>query len=226
MNALAPPPPPPTRPKPKPKPRLTIKTEEVELLNNEPTNLTPVFDNSLSASTPDKQAAIKSINSLTDNEFQRLLVQLDAAQKDPKKLKNIDLGFLKIANTNNANINNNRNNKNVEVSNLGTSGASTKIIPSNNNNNVNKNRGRNIKSTTTIPISTNSISSYDDDDDIVRTTAKSKINLPPVKLAPIPGIPDENVQVRGQLISAAVNVTKAISSFLGSAIQVIYNVGT
>lgn len=199
LNALAPPPPPP-RPRPRPRPRPTIKTEDVELLNNEPTNITPVlYDNALSASSPDKQAAINSINSLSDTEFQKLLLQLDAAQKDPKKLQNIDLSFIK---------NPNNNNKNVEVSNLGTSGASTKIIPP---------RGRAIKSTTTIPISTNSLS-YDDD---IQTTTKPKIILPPVKLDSIPGIPDENVQVRGQLVSAAVNVTKAISSFLGSAIQVI-----
>lgn len=191
LNALAPPPsPPPQRARPKP---TTVKSEEFEILNNEPTNITPVFDNTISGSnpSPDRQLAINSINSLSDNEFQSLLTQLEAAQKDPNKLKNIDLGFLK-------------NNQNIEVSNLGTSGASAKSP-----------RPRNIQATTAIPVSSNSIT-YEDD--IV--TTRSRVTLPPVKLDSIPGIPDENTQVRGQLINAAVNVTKAISTFLGSAIQV------
>lgn len=198
LNALAPPPPPP-RPKPRPKPKLPA-FEEVEILNNEPTNITPVFDNTLKNSpTPDRQVAINSINSLSDSEFRKLLSQLDAAQRDPSKLKNVDLSFLR-----------NTNSKNVEVSHLGTSGASTKIATV---------RARNIKSTTAIPISTNSLN-YEEE----VTTSKPRITLPPVQLDPIPGIPDENIQVRGQLISAAVNVTKAISSFLGSAIQVRHSV--
>lgn len=55
--------------------------------------------------------------------------------------------------------------------------------------------------------------------DIEAATTKSRI--PPVKLNPVPGIPDENPRIRGQLVNYAINVTKAISSFLGSALQVI-----
>lgn len=201
LNALAPPPQAAPRPRARP-----ITNEDFEVLNNEPTNITPVvYDNGISASGSDRQAAINSINSLSDTEFQKLVGQLEAARKDPNKLKELDLAFLQK--------NKNIINKNVEVSNLGTSGASTKVVTP---------RTRNIKSTTTstVPLSTNSIS-YEDD---IVTTRTSRVKLPPVKLDSIPGIPDESVQVRGQLISAAVNVTKAISSFFGSAIQVNFEV--
>lgn len=192
LNALAPPPSPAQRSRPKP---TSFKSEDFELLNNEPTNITPVvYDNALSGS--DRQAAINSINSLSDSEFQKLLKQLQSAKTDPNKLKDVDLSFLRIG-----------NNKNVEVSNLGTSGASTKIIRN----------PKAVATTATIPVSTNSIG-YDDDE---IATTKSRVKLPPVKLDSIPGIPDEDNQVRGQLINAAVNVTKAISTFFGSAIQVI-----
>lgn len=226
LNALAPPPP--QRPKPRPRP-TTAKAEQFELLKNEPTNITPVFDNTLSPTTanPDKQAAINSINSLSDKEFQNLLAQLEAAQKDPSKINNLDLSFLKA-------MQNKPKTSNVEIINSGTSGSSSKIVSATRGTTkhqsvtqtdatviMNRDMNRdNLKSTTAVPLPSNSIAA---EETTTASTPRARLNLPPVKLNPIPGVPQEETQVRGQLVSAAVNVTKALSQFLGSAIQVIIN---
>lgn len=220
LNALAPPPP--QRPRPKPRP-TTAKAEQFELLKNEPTNITPVFDNTLSpTANPDKQAAVNSINSLSDKEFQKLLGQLEAAQKDPSKINTLDLSFLKS-------MQNKPKTSNVEISNSGTSGSSSKIVSATRGTTKHQsetqsdvtvimNRGRELKSTTAVPLTSNSITA---EETTTTSSPRARLNLPPVKLNPIPGVPQEETQVRGQLVSAAVNVTKALSQFLGSAIQVI-----
>lgn len=55
-------------------------------------------------------------------------------------------------------------------------------------------------------------------DDIEAATARTK--LPPVVLKSVPGVPDANPRIRGQLVNYAINVTKSISQFLGTALQV------
>lgn len=52
------------------------------------------------------------------------------------------------------------------------------------------------------------------------TMAPRKPTLPPVAFRPVSGVPNTNPELGGRLVNAAVSVTKAISSFLGSAFQV------
>lgn len=59
-------------------------------------------------------------------------------------------------------------------------------------------------------------------DDIDEATSRTK--LPPVKLKPVPGVPDSNPRIRGQLVNYAINVTKSISQFLGTALQVRHDI--
>lgn len=84
------------------------------------------------------------------------------------------------------------------------------------------NRRPKASTISTLSVS-NSIDDDDDEDDDVSsisTTTRTRV-MPPVSLNPIPGIDDQgDSMIRSNLLTAAVNVTRAISSFLGSAIQV------
>lgn len=53
-------------------------------------------------------------------------------------------------------------------------------------------------------------------------TTTNRVVRAPIGFRPVPGVDDDNPNtlVRSNLITAAVNVTKAISSFLGTALQV------
>lgn len=81
---------------------------------------------------------------------------------------------------------------------------------------------RTAKSTTS-----NSIEDLDEDNEVTTARARApatraRATLPPVELNHVPGIEDnaQGPQIGGNFLNAAVNVTRAISTFLGAAIQV------
>lgn len=185
-----------------PKPR-----DEEELLSRQPTHITPVVN-----TTPSKG---NLLNSLSEDDLQKLISQLEAVQKDPKNAQKLDLSTLKKLQ--NATVNNNNkaeaSNKleSVQIITPGSTGSRTRQVS------TARTRGR--KATTATPAVSVTNELYESD--ISTTTEKPKVALPPVRLTPIPGIPERSTpRVRGQLINAAVNVTKAISSFFGTALQV------
>lgn len=172
-------------------------------MSKQPTHITPVVDST---------ARSKSPNSLSEEDLQSLIKQLEAVQKDPKNAEKLDLSALKNLQSG---LNNNAaastQLESVQIINPGAAGSRSRSSTRAPETSV-RTRGR--KSTTAAPV-TNDI--YEED----VTSAKSSVTLPPVRLTPIPGIPERSdPRVRGQLINAAVNVTKAISSFFGSALQV------
>ncbi|CAH1124244.1 unnamed protein product [Ceutorhynchus assimilis] len=195
----------PRRAKPKtPKPAAA----EEELLTNQPTRITPMIT-----------AAPVTKPNLSQEEIKGLIKQLEEARKNPNAIDQLDLTKIRSL-QNLINVN-----EGVEVTHTGQHGATSRATP----------RPRKTKSTTVkdpfltqvnqkpvaSTISTVSVSnSIDDDVELISTTTRNRV-MPPVSLNPIPGIDDNTGDsvIRGNLLTAAVNVTKAISSFLGSAIQ-------
>ncbi|KAJ3631030.1 hypothetical protein MTP99_012186 [Tenebrio molitor] len=196
LNVLAPPTTKRPRPKPKPKPKPKPEPTSEELLTHQPTHITPVV-------TPAPRQNI--VSSLSQEDIQKLIKQLEQIQKDPKNSQNLDFSSI---NSLQSLIGSNG----VQVSSAGTTGTTTRETTP-----LSTTKTRVAKSTTAIPLSVSN--SIVDDDFVSTTTTKPRVSLPPVKLRPVPGIEDSDTLVRGQLINAAVNVTRAISSFLGTALQ-------
>ncbi|KAF7268097.1 hypothetical protein GWI33_018733 [Rhynchophorus ferrugineus] len=189
----------------KPKTPAKKPNTEEELLSNQPTKITPV----VTAVPPAKP-------NLSQEEIQVLIKQLEAVQNDPKAATQLD--FSKIKSLQNLiDVN-----EGVQVTSAGQRGttlrATARPAKLQATTEADDFVGFNKKVTTTV--STASVSnSIDDDFEFVSTTARTRV-IPPVSLNPIPGIDDQGESlIRGNLLTAAVNVTRAISSFLGSALQ-------
>lgn len=197
LNALAPTPPPTTR---RPKPVKPKKPPvDQELLANSPTHVTPVI-------TP---APSKLQNTLTQDDIQKLIKQLEGIQKDPSKGA-LDLSQIKslqnLINTDTG----------VEVLTNGEHGTTSRVSPRTRSSTT-RQAERKISTTEESPIESNRVE--DIGHIFVSTTSKPTA---PYGFKPVPGV-DDNTQdsfIRGNLITAAVNVTRAISGFLGSALQV------
>lgn len=214
LNVLAPPPTTTKRPKPKPKPKSKPKPKPKpepqpdpkpeEMLSHQPTHITPVV-------TPAPRRNL--VSSLSQRDIQKLIRQLETIQNDPNNSQELDFSQIKSLQ---ALLN---SDEGVQVQSSGSTGATSRPTTTPLTTSRRKSKGRVAKSTTAIPLSvSNSIA--DDEEFVSTTTTRSRISLPPVRLRPVPGIEDSDTLVRGQLITAAVNVTRAISSFLGTALQV------
>lgn len=180
--------------------KTTKRPDDDEILRRSPTYITPVVDTSFTV-TPSN-----TLGGLSNTELQRLINQLEGVQKDPKKLQDLDLTPLK---------NLQAKATGVQVTNSGTSGTSSK------NTKTDSRRGRTRTAKSTTASSVSAANSIRNDEKESSTKAPRRVTLPPVQLDPVPGVPDEGgFQVRGNLLKAAVNVTKAISQFFGTAIQV------
>ncbi|KAJ8919542.1 hypothetical protein NQ315_002163 [Exocentrus adspersus] len=197
LNALAPPPQPAPRTTKKPKPVKPKKPPvEQELLTNSPTHLTPIVTSAPKA------------NSLTQEDVQKLIKQLETVQKDPKNTDALDFSQIKslqtLLNTNDG----------VEVASNGQHGATsrgtTEVAVTR--------RRQEKKASTTVPPSVSNSLEEEEVEEV--TTPRPRPALPPLRLRPVPGV-DDNPEplIRGNLITAAVNVTRAISGFLGTALQ-------
>lgn len=200
LNALAPPP---TTKRPKAKPKKKPKNQE-EILSNQPTHITPVVTAAPSGNS-------LSPNSLSQDDIKKLIKQLEAVQKDPKN-NELDLTQIKS-------IQHLINADGVQIITPSGSG-STSRANSRKPKSKSKSKTRTAKSTT---ISSTTLDNSLEFEEESHTTERSKPKLPPVRLRPVAGIDgdgDSDPLVRSNLITAAVNVTRAISSFLGSAWQV------
>ncbi|KAK9746063.1 hypothetical protein QE152_g6391 [Popillia japonica] len=202
--------------------------QEIELLSSQPTEYTPVVytvpPRTRSTPSQSRQSSRfrKPLHSLSETELRNLVIQLETAQRDPSKAKDIDfasLGFQESTEKATTLLADNA----VQITNSGRVGSNSKIRQTPDSSATEAGvvplvyrRGR-----YTTPVSSGvSNSILDDEEEEPTTTRSRKVSLPPVQLNPIPGIDGEGgTQVRGQLINAAVNVTRAISQFLGSAIQ-------
>lgn len=229
LNALAPAP---TTKKPqirKPAVAKSTTPKDLETISSQPTEITSVVvtapprTRSVSTAKRGSSKYRKPLHSLSEDELKTLVNQLEAAEKDPSKAKDIDFSALGFPPASSSKPTNLLSNNAVQITNSGNIGTTSKVRAAVDSSAKQAevvplvfNRGR---STTVAPaIVSNSIA---DDVDAETTTAKQR-RLPPVQLNPVPGIDGgDGTQVRGQLINAAVNVTRAISQFLGSAIQVI-----
>ncbi|KAJ8932359.1 hypothetical protein NQ314_014726, partial [Rhamnusium bicolor] len=208
LNALAPPPQAVTRRPAKPvKPKKPPVDQE--LLANSPTRLTPVVTAAPRPFAP---------NALSQDDIQKLIKQLEAVQKDPKNADALDLSQIKslqnLINTN----------EGVEVLTNSQNGATSRLTTTESTTTKKKQskKEKGLKSTTVLPTTvSNDLDDVDgDDEELVATTVKPRPSLPPLKLRPVPGVDDNSDPlIRGNLITAAVNVTRAISGFLGSALQ-------
>lgn len=199
LNALAPPPPTTTR-KPKPKRKKPKKPPvDQELLTNSPTHITPVVTSSPSAP-----------NSLTQNDIQKLIKQLEGLQKDPSKGA-LDLSQIKslqnLINTD----------EGVQVLTNGEHGT-TRRTSTRRPSSTEKRKARKL-TTDPPPVSVSNSVDEDDNEEFGSTTTRRA----PIGFRPVPGVDDNTSDpfIRSNLITAAVNVTRAISGFLGSAFQVI-----
>ncbi|KAL3266242.1 hypothetical protein HHI36_010423 [Cryptolaemus montrouzieri] len=203
--------------KSKPKRPRTTTEADLDLLTNEATESTPVA----TTSPPKKK-------SVSQNDIQKLIRQLETIQKDPSAAKNFDFATFKNLQ--------NLNSENVQVFMPGSSGVSqrettktitrsvtprsrsTSTIDPLREAHTSKELNRAVRTSTYSPTPVSN-SLFDDVDDIV-TTQKGRVTLPPVKLRPVNGVSDDaGSVVRGRLLTAAVNVTRALSGFLGSALQ-------
>ncbi|XP_048525428.1 mucin-5AC isoform X1 [Dendroctonus ponderosae] len=183
-----------------------------EILSNQPTRITPMVT-----------AAPVTKPSLTQDEIQGLIKQLEAVQNDPDAADQLD--FSKIKSLQNLiNVN-----EGVQVTHTGQHGATSRATPrpprvrsSTEKDRLLAEINRRPKASTISTLSvSNSIDDDDEDEDAssISTTTRTRV-MPPVSLNPIPGIDDQgDSMIRSNLLTAAVNVTRAISSFLGSAIQ-------
>lgn len=203
LNVLAPQPSTTTRRPRKPKKTQKPPVSE-ELLANSPTHITPVV-------TP----APKAQNALTQEDIQKLIKQLEGLQKDPAK-GSLDLTQIKSLQTL---INADGG---VQVQANGEHGATSRRTTTERSTTASATKRKPRKSTTQAPVISVSNSVDDIDDDFELTTKKTKA---PIGFKPVPGVDDEQADplIRGNLLSAAVNVTRAISGFLGSALQVQKN---
>lgn len=199
LNILAPAPTTTTR-----RPRRPKKTKKPpvteELLANSPTHITPVV-------TPAPAA-----NALTQEDIQKLIKQLEGLQKDPSK-GSLDLTQIKSLQTL-INVD-----EGVQVQANGEHGATSRRTTTERSTTQATTKRKKVKkSTTQTPVLSVS-NSLDDDDEFEATTSRPK---PPYGFKPVPGVDDGQSDpfIRGNLLTAAVNVTKAISGFLGSALQV------
>ncbi|CAH0560279.1 unnamed protein product [Brassicogethes aeneus] len=191
LDVLSPQPQP--QPQPRPRPRATTRRPiSEEILTNQPTHITPVVTRA-----PPKTRL--GPNELSQEDIQKLISQLETLQKNPRDGKALDLSQIKSLN---ALIN---TNEGVRVTSSGEIGTT---------------RPSRSQMTTFMPITTNHI---EQEETYIPTSSyrPSTVSLPAVRLRPVPGVDDNNSDplIRGNLISAAVNVTRAISSFLGSALQ-------
>ncbi|XP_044255733.1 mucin-2-like isoform X1 [Tribolium madens] len=190
-----------SKPKPKPKPKPQSKPDEI--LTHQPTHITPVV-----TAAPRRNL----VSSLSQQDIQKLIRQLENIQKDPANSQELDFSQIKSLQ---ALLN---SDEGVQVTSSGSTGATSRPNTTPLTTAKRKSKGRVAKSTTAVPLSvSNSIA--DDEEFVSTTTTRSRVSLPPVRLRPVPGIEDGDTMVRGQLITAAVNVTRAISSFLGTALQ-------
>nr|XP_015834646.1 PREDICTED: mucin-17 isoform X7 [Tribolium castaneum] len=190
-----------TKSKPKPKPKPEPKPDEI--LTHQPTHITPVV-----TAAPRRNL----VSSLSQQDIQKLIRQLENIQKDPTNSQELDFSQIKSLQ---ALLN---SDEGVQVTSSGSTGATSRPNTTPLTTAKRRNKGRVAKSTTAEPLSvSNSIA--DDEEFVSTTTTRSRVSLPPVRLRPVPGIEDGDTLVRGQLITAAVNVTRAISSFLGTALQ-------
>lgn len=204
LNVLAPQPTTTTRrPRKVKKPQKPQKPPvSEELLANSPTHITPVVT-----------AAPKAQNALTQEDIQKLIKQLEGLQKDPSK-GSLDLSQVKSLQTL-INVD-----EGVQVQANGEHGATSRKTTTERLTTVSTTRRKTRKSTTQSPIISVSNSVEDDiGEEFESTTKKAKA---PIGFKPVPGVDDEQSDplIRGNLLSAAVNVTRAISGFLGSALQV------
>lgn len=196
----------PQKPRATPKPR-----DEEELLSKQPTHITPIVD-----TTPSRS---KVLNSLSEDDIQKIIRQLEAVQKDPKNADKLDLTPLKNLQAGNNKAAASNQLESVQIITAGSAGSRSRLTTRSPQESSPPGRSRGRKATTVASVSVSN--EIDDTYDYSTTTDRPKLSLPPVKLTPIPGVPEKSdPKVRGQLINAAVNVTKAISSFLGTALQV------
>lgn len=201
LNVLAPQPTTTTRRPRKPKKPKKPPVSE-ELLANSPTHITPVI-------TPAPSAA----NALSQDDIQKLIKQLEGLQKDPSK-GSLDLTQIKSLQTLiNAD-------EGVQVQANGEHGATSRRTTTERAVTVTTTKKKKPRKTTTqAPILSVSNSVEDVEEEYVTSTVKPKA---PIGFKPVPGVDDGQTEplIRGNLLSAAVNVTRAISGFLGSALQV------
>lgn len=244
LNALSPQPStkrPPAKPRPNPKP-----AKSNELLNTQPTEIVPVVVRS--PDQPGEESKTQD-NVVDQKQLVTLIKQLEEIQRDPKKAKDLDIEVLKTLQSIERPTTKSANGIQViTASSAGTSSrtfvttdaapsASTKsAVVDNEIKPLIVNRGR---ATTALPLSVSNsiledVGSIPKSQDSIRPVdlkevpgvaadieaATTKSKIPPVKLNPVPGVPEANPRIRGQLVNYAINVTKAISSFLGSALQV------
>ncbi|KAK5643233.1 hypothetical protein RI129_007078 [Pyrocoelia pectoralis] len=190
LNTLSPQP----SPKPKPKPKPTV-SKQIKLTE---------------ATTKLPESNLKNAV-ITDRQLEFLIQQLEAIQKDPKKAKNLDIEALRKLQTMSRTV--------AEVTSETPPPTTTSSPDENELKPVIINRANLGQSSTPLPLSvTNNI------EDNVKTSKPTtstvtESRVPPVKLNRVPGVPDESPRIRGQLVNYAINITKAISSFLGTALQ-------
>lgn len=200
LNILNPTSPPTTRRPRKPKKPKKPPVSE-ELLANSPTHITPVI-------TPAPNVA----NALTQGDIQKLIKQLEGLQKDPAK-GSLDLTQIKSLQTL-INVD-----EGVQVQTNGENGATSRRTSTPRSTTVTTTKRKKVKkSTTEAPVL--SVSNSVDDNEFVPTTRSSA----PYGFKPVPGVDDgqSDPLIRGNLLTAAVNVTRAISGFVGSALQVSF----
>lgn len=205
----------------RPAPRKQVTTtqkpttidDDVDIFSGQPTEITPVVVKA--PRTRGDSKFKRPLHSLSENELSSLIAQLEVAQKDPRKAKSIDLSAFDLNPSTQRSTTLISDNA-VQITNSGKVGSSSKLqVASSSDSEVIYSR----KSTTPLP---SSVSNNIFEEEEVTKPAR-RTTLPPVRLNPVAGIDSEGEpQVRGQLLSAAVNVTRAISQFLGSAIQVYF----
>ncbi|CAH1174138.1 unnamed protein product [Phaedon cochleariae] len=229
LNALAPVPqatPRPTRRPAKPKARKP-PVDQLELLANAPTHVTPVITAAPTkqrGGVTHKENTSGGSNSLSQEDIQKLIAQLEGLQKDSSKqaldlsqikslqnLINTDEGVVVLANGEHGTTSRRTTAGPPTSSSRTTTARSTSASTT---------RKRQQRKLTTVPAPvsvSNSVEDYDEEDFEV-TTKKHKA---PIGFRPVPGVDDDSSEsfVRSNLITAAVNVTKAISGFLGTALQ-------
>lgn len=193
------------RPRKPKKPKKPPVTEE--LLANSPTHITPVV-----TKAPDAP------NALSQADIQNLIKQLEGLQKDPAK-QSLDLSQIKSLQTL-INVD-----EGVQVQANGEHGATSRRTTTERATTASTTKRKKVrKSTTQAPILSVSNSVDDSDEDFDPTTKRPRA---PIGFKPVPGVDDgqqSDPLIRGNLLTAAVNVTKAISGFLGSALQVMWSI--
>ncbi|XP_050501648.1 mucin-17-like isoform X5 [Diabrotica virgifera virgifera] len=208
LNTLAPTPAPATK-RPTPKPVKPNKPPvEEELLVNSPTHMTPI-----ATAAPSKIA-----NALSQEDIKKLINQLEDIQKNPSK-GTLDLSQIKsIQNLINLD-------GGVVVSTNGEHGTTSRITTTQSTTPTVQTTQRQPKKMVTLPTEDplSAISSSEDGFGFDSVESTTRTLRAPVGFNPVPGVDDgsPNPLVQSNLITAAVNVTKAISNFLGTALQTV-----